>query len=214
MDEPRRLTPCISMPRLSESEWAAANESAAAWKAEEEGRKRREAFRRSRIPSAFSAALASSCGAPIVRFADDPEAPGILLMGKAGRGKTYSACAILNAHLGKRPVRFVTAQEVTAMSYPSAEGGADFLGRSRGVFLLAIDDLGKDKPTEWAVSKAFELIDARYRESRPTVITTNLTFVELEAYLSQGDPITADALISRLKDYRKIAFTGEDWRGR
>lgn len=187
------------------------NERAAEWEREEEAREAREALRRSRIPAEFADAVPGDLPPTLREWAESPTGCGLIIVGGFGVGKTHAACAMLRANLGD--ARYVTAQEITERSYPSAEGGWEFLGRCRGVRLLAIDDLGKDKATQWMVSELFKIVNARHQSKRPTVITTNLTFSALEAYLSQGDPITAGALVSRLKDYRRVNATGKDRRG-
>ncbi len=207
LQQPQR----ISMPRWSTSERQAMNDRAAQWEREEAERKAEEAFRLSRVPEAFRGAKPDDLAPILRRWAENPTGRGLILAGGVGRGKTHAACAILAAQ--RRGVRFVTAQEVTAMSYPSAEGSWEFMGRCRGVGMLAIDDLGKAKPTEWMVAGMFELINARYQSNRPTIITTNYTFDKLEAYLTGGNATTAEALVSRLRDFKRVVFTGEDRRG-
>ena len=41
--------------------------------------------------------------------------------------------------------------------------------------LLILDDLGAEKGTDWACAKLDEIIDFRYLERRPTIITSNLS---------------------------------------
>lgn len=50
------------------------------------------------------------------------------------------------------------------------EGNAD---------LLVLDDLGSDRPTDWVLETIFEIVEARYERELPTLITTNLTAVQL-----------------------------------
>ena len=46
--------------------------------------------------------------------------------------------------------------------------------------LTVLDDLGAEKKSNWTLEKVYELIDARYRARRPTIVTSNLTPEELE----------------------------------
>ena len=46
--------------------------------------------------------------------------------------------------------------------------------------LLILDDLGAESKTEWTRDFCHELIDYRYRESLPTVITTNLGIYDIK----------------------------------
>lgn len=50
--------------------------------------------------------------------------------------------------------------------------------RSRGS-LVVLDDLGREKASDWTAEVLYVLINARYEESLPTLVTTNLTREEL-----------------------------------
>lgn len=73
--------------------------------------------------------------------------------------------------------------------------------------LLIIDDLGAERPTDWTFEQVRYLIDARYSNSRPYVITTNATGPD-ELVASVGG-----AVASRLKDATWVAVGGVDMRG-
>lgn len=45
--------------------------------------------------------------------------------------------------------------------------------------LLILDDLGREKATDWVLERLYVLIDTRYGERRPTVVTTNYSLDEL-----------------------------------
>ena len=72
--------------------------------------------------------------------------------------------------------------------------------------LLALDDLGKERLTEWARESMFDLLDERDSKMRPLIVTTNHTVAELEKHVG-------DASISRLVGSCKwIELTGADYR--
>jgi DNA replication protein DnaC len=52
---------------------------------------------------------------------------------------------------------------------------------------LVLDDLGRERPTEWAQETLYLVVNARYQECLATSLTTNLSPVELQARL--GEPI-------------------------
>jgi DNA replication protein DnaC len=52
---------------------------------------------------------------------------------------------------------------------------------------LVLDDLGRERPTEWAQETLYLLVNARYQECLATSLTTNLSPPELQARL--GEPI-------------------------
>ena len=53
--------------------------------------------------------------------------------------------------------------------------------------LLVLDDLGTERPTEWALETLFKIVDYRYNEELPMIITTNCTPEDLKKHV--GDRI-------------------------
>ena len=86
--------------------------------------------------------------------------------------------------------------------------------------LLVIDDLGKEKASEWNLATLYAIIDARYVDALPVIITTNYSTEALVEKLtpkdSKGqltDTTTAKAIIDRLTETCKIVpMTGKSWR--
>ena len=67
------------------------------------------------------------------------------------------------------------------------------------VDLLIIDDLGKEKPSEWGLEKLFTIINSRYENNLPVIITTNYNQNSLINRISiNGEIETAKSIISRL----------------
>lgn len=65
--------------------------------------------------------------------------------------------------------------------------------------ILVIDDLGKERVTDWTVSTLFDLIDARYRSGKVTAITTNYNRKSLVEKLTvEGDVSKAKAIVCRI----------------
>jgi len=72
--------------------------------------------------------------------------------------------------------------------------------------LLVIDDLGAEKPSEWQQEKLYSILDYRYRELKPTVITTNYSMGELIDRVSQR-------VVERIQEASyKTGFRGESYR--
>jgi DNA replication protein DnaC len=66
---------------------------------------------------------------------------------------------------------------------------------------LVIDDMGKENMSDFVVSQIFELVNERYANMKPTIVTSNFTVAELEKRLaSRGNVDTAKAIVSRLTD--------------
>jgi len=109
----------------------------------------------------------------------------LLLRGGYGSGKTHLATAIANARIGKGTATlYLTAPDLLDMLRGSYSDGSiafdDLFERVRNVDLLVVDDLGTENDTPWAQEKLFQILDHRYVNKRPTVITTNLPMDEIE----------------------------------
>ena len=85
-------------------------------------------------------------------------------------------------------------------SYSDSEvSDKDYLNLYSSVDLLVIDDLGKEKPSEWGLEKLFTIINSRYENNLPVIITTNYNQNSLVERLSlNGEIDTANSIISRL----------------
>jgi DNA replication protein DnaC len=72
--------------------------------------------------------------------------------------------------------------------------------------VVILDDLGKEKATDWAAERLYVMVESRYSACRATIATTNRGLDELEA-LGYG------ALVSRLQQTcRAVKVGGEDQR--
>ena len=134
----------------------------------------------------------------------------LLLQGGFGCGKTHLAAAIANyaVEMGV-PTLFLTVPDLLDMlrfSYDSED--TTFEGRFneiRNAALLVLDDFGTQNATGWAQEKLFQILNYRYINKLPLVITTNLSLDEIEARirsrLADPDLVTAVRIIA--PDYRR-----------
>lgn len=134
---------------------------------------------------------------------------GMYIWGTVGTGKTYAAFAIMK-RLGELGLRatFHTAPELLDLIRDDFDKkdsyNLDRLLENRGV--LIIDDLGTEKASEWVTETLHKLIDKRYREVLPTIITSNNSLDELVDRLG-------DRIPSRLAEMCDIVqLEGEDRR--
>ncbi len=109
---------------------------------------------------------------------------GLGFYGPPGTGKTMLAFLISKAALdsGRTVAVFSFPRLLAAIrdSYrdDASDGYGAFLDRLVDVDLLQLDDLGAERPTDWAAEQIFLLIDGRYEAKRSVIYTTNLGAAE------------------------------------
>lgn len=153
---------------------------------------------------------------------DGQEKNGLLINGPKGTGKTHLAAAIANQLMAQGvPVVFATMIDLLAKIKASFERhGAEaaeheIMRLYKTADLLIIDDIGKEQPTEWALAKIYQIINARYEDYKPLIITSNYTAAELVQRMTpaSGDPTTADATVDRILEMAyTVPLAGESWR--
>lgn len=117
---------------------------------------------------------------------------GIYIHGPVGCGKTHAAYAI-RAELERVgiSVKLYSAPELFDWirdDYDHKDAlHMDRLLANRGVIM--IDDLGVEKATEWVKETLYRLVNKRYEEVLPTIITSNLDLGELADKL--GDRVAS-----------------------
>ena len=156
------------------------------------------------------------------RDGPDPGKNGLFIAGSKGTGKTHIAAAIAN-HLLQKGTAVVCLTERDLLgrirhTYSRNESGeSEILDLYRRVPLLIIDDLGKEKASEWTVSTLYSIVDGRYEAMRPLIITANYSAQDLVIRLTPagGDRTTADTTVDRLVEMCEgLVLDGKSWRGR
>lgn len=149
------------------------------------------------------------------------EKNGMLIYGSMGTGKTHLAAAVATSLMRQGvPVVFATMIDLLAKikdSFDRISGAKeeDILRLYKTCDLLIIDDLGKEQPTEWALTKIYQIINARYEDYKPVIITTNYAPEELVERLTPpgGDPTTAEATVDRIIEMAiSVNLSGKSWR--
>ncbi|HEY7036221.1 MAG TPA: ATP-binding protein [Thermomicrobiales bacterium] len=135
----------------------------------------------------------------------------IFFHGSCGVGKTHLAVAIAQYAMdrAKLGVYFSVVPDLLDQlraTFDPANGVAydDRFNQIRNCQLLVLDDLGTENTTPWAREKLYQILNHRYNEHRPTVITSNQPFERIE-----------ERILSRLSDTRLTRYLwidAEDYR--
>lgn len=143
---------------------------------------------------------------------------GIFLTGEVGAGKTHAAAALLaNAFAIERipeniglqgQVKWILVPELLLNIRESFSGKSEsereLVMQYIKPAILVMDDLGIEKVTDWSTSTLYLIIAKRLDNMKTTIITSNLTFQQLEEW----EPRIA----SRLYMYAKINVGDVDRR--
>lgn len=140
------------------------------------------------------------------------------ICGGFGTSKTQTAAALIRKAVddGRRAL-FASEKRIfdtarRGMDEDATESERRFVERCQTVEVLAIDDIGKERPTEWGLSMLFGIIDARYSDDLMTIITSNYERDELAGRFSKVDEMTAGALLSRLHEMTDRLDLGDEDR--
>jgi DNA replication protein DnaC len=115
-------------------------------------------------------------------FIDDFYASGMgmVLWGDVGRGKTFMAACIANALIKKNiPVMMTSFNKIIGEIF-SVTNKTEYFKEFNRYKLLIIDDLGADRQNEYAMEQVYNVVDERYKNNLPMIVTTNLTINELK----------------------------------
>ena len=110
----------------------------------------------------------------------------------SGNGKTHAAYAVgWEASADGANVCAWTMADLNEALRPSGTDPDGVYRRVERCDLLIIDDLGREKMTEWTVETLQRILDARLRDNKRLIVTTNLTGKDL--VVRYGGPV-ADRL--------------------
>lgn len=131
----------------------------------------------------------------------------LIITGDVGTGKTHLAAAIANFLIKREvPTIFATMADFLQRIREGFDDGSNVLKELQTVPFLVIDDLGKENESRWVAEQVYQIINPRYENNLPTVITTQFTGKVLRAKLDS-------AVVSRLTEsYFPIKIEADDYR--
>lgn len=113
--------------------------------------------------------------AELADYAKAPQGRNLVLIGPTGTGKTHAAIAVAReAHAKGLSVVVLPVVELLDLLRPTGGGDEHAMRRLMDVDRLVLDDLGAEKATDWTQERMYALVNRRWLEERPTIVTTNL----------------------------------------
>ncbi len=175
------------------------------------------------------------------KFRPDQATRGFLLYGRPGGGKTHLVCSTLRylaleRGVASRYIEFLLLLSDIRAGFNANRSHMEILKPLLTVPVLAIDELGKERGTEWERSMLDELISRRFNSGLSTLFATNY-FQRQEEYPVREEPgrrvntrsaefakeaesmtlaqRVGDRIYSRLKEMCEFVKLdpGEDFRG-
>ncbi len=109
---------------------------------------------------------------------------GAFIWGSVGVGKSHLAAALLNSQLAAgRPCKWLCVPDWLASiraCFDSHESSEPLVQGPTECRLLCLDDIGVEKPTDWVREQLYRVINGRYLNRRPLIVTSNLSLAQLE----------------------------------
>lgn len=134
---------------------------------------------------------------------------GLLFYGTVGTGKSVAAACIANAVIEKGYRAKMTNFSTVADEIWNAENKAAYVESLCKYDLLILDDLGAERKSPYMQEMVYKIVNARYAQGGPVIVTTNLTQQEM---LNPAD-IEYKRVYSRLLEWcMTVSAEGKDRR--
>lgn len=133
----------------------------------------------------------------------------LILLGSTGTGKTHLAAAVSHVLIERGiPVLFHTYSEHLEQIRTEFNhaGEKQYLSLMKNTPLLVLDDIGRERRSDWSDSVLFDVVNGRYEHQLPLIITSNFTAAELADHVG-------NAVWSRLYETAAmVVMDGADYR--
>lgn len=153
----------------------------------------------------------------------EPHMNGLYLFGLTGTGKTYCASAICNELLRttRTSIAFWSVSDLlydvkAAISRGEYGSLVDRLtAEAQSTQLIVLDDLGSERPTEFAAETLSTLIRRRDNTGRPLIITSNYPLDPSQYCKTALSSVLDPRLVSRLRQMvTQVVLIGDDQRAK
>ena len=105
---------------------------------------------------------------------------GLLLYGNVGTGKSHLAACMSNLLMKNLVPVYATSFVKLLEENPKNVDVPGIISKMGKAQLVLFDDLGAERNTSYALEMVYNLIDSRYRQRKPMIVTTNLSLEEMQ----------------------------------
>jgi len=149
------------------------------------------------------------------RYADNLKG-WLFIWGGYGCGKTHLAASVANSAVARNiPTLFLTVPDLLdslRFTFDSQETSfEERFDEIRNIPLLVLDDFGTQNMTNWALEKLFQIINYRYINQLPLVVTSNQSVELIEGRLRSRflDSTSVERINIQAPDYRNPSATDD-----
>ncbi len=151
------------------------------------------------------------------QFTPGDQMKGLYIFGPAGVGKTHLLHAMLNRLEERRvPCVFVRADSLFDRLRSMIGENRDIepaLNLFSTVSVLAIDEIGQERPNEFTLEKLFRIVNQRFTAKLPTLYASNFAPPDLYGRMHPDMLALTDPLKSRIIGSSRVAYLdGDDYR--
>ena len=134
---------------------------------------------------------------------------GLLLYGNVGTGKSHIAACVCNALMdGLIPV-YATSFVKLLENGPKGIDVPGIIALMEKADLVLFDDIGAERDNTYSNEVVYDIIDSRYRQRKPMIVTTNISLMEMQQVTDRGRRRIYDRI---MECCYPVAFNGKSFR--